>query len=671
MHTESDVHERLNAKLRLHDFYDGRTYAMPPTLQDALAVPIPRELVASWLFYAEKNAPTFPIKSLIWDIRRLVGGDYELAEEWLLPVLWEWKDSIADQLPEIWAEAARPYRDGEDMLVLRELASIYHHEETGLWVLSPDDDCPAETEAIKRLHILFNELDNAAIESLEIAAGITNPAALAAMLARPLLEITEADLATLSIRDRLRVENEILMARSEHQKKLHAALGPLVDHPELPLAQAETLAQFWAHLPSGKIIHESSRGLWASGSFDKHCGRVKDAMRAAGPGMLASTWLSQHRAVQSLGWDPGEPMIIENKVLTEAGWVHAPGSRSFNTYLPPTIVPRGGDVSRWLRHIEFIYPNEADHITKWFAHRVQRPGDKVNHGLVFIGDPGIGKDTAIEPVVAAIGPHNFRSITAARFFKSDFNGYLKSVLLRIDEVHDLGGESKYAFHDRTKPVLAAPPAAHEINEKFVPHHSARNVAGVILTSNHADALYLDRNDRRHFVCISERTKDDFPAGYFDDLYSWFENGGNEAVAHYLANLDLTGFNAKAPPPKTAGWHMVVAAGFAPESGDLADVLEVMGKPPAITLSMIRARTPPDSQLRLTFEDPKARRSIPKRLAEIGYVAVPNPDARDSGGRWRMPAGRIAIYARQELGEGDRLVAARQLTTAASLPPPIP
>jgi hypothetical protein len=44
---------------------------------------------------------------------------------------------------------------------------------------------------------------------------------------------------------------------------------------------------------------------------------------------------------------------------------------------------------------------------------VQRPGDKVNHGIVFIGDPGIGKDTAIEPVVAAIGPHNFKSITAA------------------------------------------------------------------------------------------------------------------------------------------------------------------------------------------------------------------------------------------------------------------
>ena len=465
------------------------------------------------------------------------------------------------------------------------------------------------------------------------------------------------------------VPTEIVERHKREREQYEAAiLGPLPNHPELPIGQAETLAQFWAHLPSGKIIHESSRGLWAAGSFDKHCGRIKDVKKTEGPGMLASTWLSQFRAVQSLGWDPGEAMIIEGRILKESGWVHTPGSRSFNTYLPPAIVRAKGDVAKWLDHLKFMYPSEADHIVLWFAHRVQRPGDKVNHGLVFIGDPGIGKDTAIEPVIAAIGAHNFRSITAARFFKSDFNGYLKSVMLRIDEVHDLGGESKYAFHDRTKPVLAAPPAAHEINEKFVPHHSARNVCGVILTSNHADALYLDRNDRRHFVCISDRKKEDFPDGYFDSLYAWFENGGNEAVAHFLANLDLSAFNAKAPPPKTAGWHSIVAAGLSPESGDLSDVIEAMGRPAALTLPMVKARTPGDSQLRLSFEDAKLRRAIPKRLGEAGYIAVANPDARDSGGRWRMLGGKTTIYALRELSETERLAAARMLSASALLPP---
>ena len=29
---------------------------------------------------------------------------------------------------------------------------------------------------------------------------------------------------------------------------------------------------------------------------------------------------------------------------------------------------------------------------QWFAHRVQRPGEKINHALVLGGDQGIGKD---------------------------------------------------------------------------------------------------------------------------------------------------------------------------------------------------------------------------------------------------------------------------------------
>jgi hypothetical protein len=206
----------------------------------------------------------------------------------------------------------------------------------------------------------------------------------------------------------------------------------------------------------------------------------------------------------------------------------------------------------------------------------------------------------------------------------------------------------------------------------VPHHSAVNVCGTILTSNHPDALYLPRDDRRHFVCVSTRTKGDFPDGYFDGLYAWFERGGNEAVAHFLAKLDQSAFNAKAAPPKTAGWQMIVAAGLAPESGDLSDVIEALGNPPALTLSMIKPKAPFGSQLRASFEDVKLRRAIPKRLGEAGYIAVPNPDAA-SDGRWRVPSGnewgipegKTTIYARRELSEDKRLTGARRLI----LPPP--
>jgi hypothetical protein len=89
---------------------------------------------------------------------------------------------------------------------------------------------------------------------------------------------------------------------------------------------------------------------------------------------------------------------------------------------------------------------------------------------------------------------------------------------------------------------------------------------------------------------------------------------------------------------------------------------------AVRASDAKARTQGDSQLRLLFEDAKLRRAIPKRLAECGYIAVANPEARESGGRWRMPGGKMTIYARQELSENERLTAARLLSSPASLPP---
>jgi hypothetical protein len=456
--------------------------------------------------------------------------------------------------------------------------------------------------------------------------------------------------------------------KCEREQYEASLLGPLPDHPELTFDQANALAKFWAHLPSGKMIYESTREMWSAGSLDKHIRRVKDAMTMEGPGMLASTWLSQNRFVKSMGWAPGELMIIEDKVLTNDGWLRSPGDKTFNRYVPPDIEHIQGDVSKWLDHIKFIYPKEADHIVRWCAHRVQRPGDKVNHALDFLGPPGIGKDTILVPVIAAIGSQNFKQVTAKVFYNSEWNDYLQSVILRINEVHDLGGESRYGFYDTTKDVITAPPETHRINTKHIPQYAAVNVCAVVMTSNHLDALYIPSDDRRHFVGVSTRTKEEFAPGYFDEMHAWFKSGGNEAVAHYLANLDLSAFNAMAPPPKTDGWHMVVAAGLAPESGDLTDAIERMSKPKAMTLQMIKANTPGDSQLRLSFEDPKLRKAIPKRLAEIGYVAVINPDARMSGGRWPIRGGKATIYARQELTEDERLAAARQLSMTESMPP---
>ena len=88
--------------------------------------------------------------------------------------------------------------------------------------------------------------------------------------------------------------------------------------------------------------------------------------------------------------------------------------------------------------------------------RVQRPEDKINHALVLGGKQGIGKDTLLEPVKQAVGPWNFCEVSPQQVL-GRFNGFLRSVILRVSEARDLGEFDRFAFYDHLKAFVAAPP----------------------------------------------------------------------------------------------------------------------------------------------------------------------------------------------------------------------
>ena len=217
---------------------------------------------------------------------------------------------------------------------------------------------------------------------------------------------------------------------------------------------------------------------------------------------------------------------------------------------------------------------------------MQRPHEKINHGLVLGGLQGIGKDTMLEPVKHAVGPWNFVEVSPQQML-GRFNGFLKSVVLRISEAKDMGEVDRFKFYDHMKTYLAAPPDVLRVDEKNLREHSVVNVCGVVMTTNHkTDGIYLPADDRRHFVAWSDATKDDFTEAYWNDLWSWYEREGFGHVAAYLAGLDLSGFNPKAPPPKTPAFWAIVDANRAPEDAELADVLDELGRPDAVTLAML-------------------------------------------------------------------------------------
>ena len=137
--------------------------------------------------------------------------------------------------------------------------------------------------------------------------------------------------------------------------------------------------------------------------------------------------------------------------------------------------------------------------------------------------------------------------------------------------------------------------------------------------------------------------------YWAGSWRWYDTGGDRHVAAYLASIDLSAFDPKAPPPKTEAFWAIVDASRAPEDAELADVLDILGNPDAVTLVKVQATATGGFQDWLC--DRRNRRQIPHRFEQCGYVPVRNDARRDR--LWVINGRRQVVY-----GQG-RLATARK------------
>jgi hypothetical protein len=446
------------------------------------------------------------------------------------------------------------------------------------------------------------------------------------------------------------------------------------DVPSAATGTGVTLKDFYAYMPEHNYIFAPARESWPGSSVDARIAPivVVDANglpvlneKGEAKKISASTWLDQNQSVEQMTWAPGLPMIIVDRLISNGGWIERPDVSCFNLYLPPTIVPGDAQMAGpWIDHVHKIYPDDADHIIVWLAWRVQKPEVKVNHALLLGSTAqGIGKDTLLEPVKRAVGPWNFEEVSPSQVM-GRFTGHLKRVILRINEARDLGETNRYQFYDHCKSFLAAPPDVLRVDEKHLREHSVLNCVGVVITTNHKmDGLFLSPEDRRHYVAWSNSVKEDFEQDYWTRLWGWINTGGDRHVAAYLHAYDLTKLDPKAPPPKTHAFWEIADANRASEDAELADVLDRMENPDAITLATIVAESTFNIDINAWLRDRKNRRIIPHRMDAIGYVPIRNPDADD--GLWKISEKRQVVYAKKALSIRDQLAAARALVVAAA------
>ena len=308
---------------------------------------------------------------------------------------------------------------------------------------------------------------------------------------------------------------------------------------------------------------------------------------------------------------------------------------------------------------------------RWCAHRVQRPHEKINHALVLGGKQGIGKDTLLEPVKHAVGAWNFNEVSPQQVL-GRFNGFLKSVILRVSEARDLGEFDRFAFYDHMKSHHRGA-ARRAAGRREEPHEYAiPNVCGVIITTNHkTDGIYPAGRRSPPFRRLVRPRQERLrrrPTGT--------SSGNGTAAAGSMSSRTTCttstspAFNPKAPPPQTEAFCEIVNASRSPEDAELADALDRLAEqskdypaddrhvtdkrqfwPTIVTVADVVAASS-NGEFNQWITDRKNSRKIPHRFEGCGYTPVRNPDA-DSG-LWRLNGHRQALYGRLTVAFGDRL-----------------
>jgi hypothetical protein len=428
---------------------------------------------------------------------------------------------------------------------------------------------------------------------------------------------------------------DIRRARAKREKRRKAK--GFVD--ELP--EAVRIEEFLYCSPENKYIFVPNGSLWPAPAVDKRLPWIG--------GTKPSTIIARTNPVEDMTWLPGEPLLIKHKLIVQGGVIEAPNKTMYNFYRGANFVRTNTDKANvWTDHIRYVYPNEADHIIKWFAYRCQHPDIKIEHALVLGGTFGIGKDTLLEPVLHALGPWNVASVAPTQMLER-FNGHLKSILLVINEARDLGDVNRPQFYERLKMIISSP-LPLLIDEKNRHPYYIKNLVGVIYTTNHkVGGIYLAPDDRRHLVAWSVREMDDFKPDYkqyFDAIWAVYNDGGRDAIASYLHSFDVSDFNPKAPPPKTEAFHEIVMASQSPDASELTDLLFKFGNPSITGLTDLCDMSVVDEKAVEWLRDKHNRRMWPRWFEASGYIIVRNPDAKD--GMWLVSGKKCMLYGRKDL-----------------------
>jgi hypothetical protein len=259
-----------------------------------------------------------------------------------------------------------------------------------------------------------------------------------------------------------------------------------------------------------------------------------------------SLWLNsvKRKEVRTLTFNPAD----------EALTVNPHGESALNTWRDFSFDTPPDDwrerAQPFVRHVEWLWVEEAGVFLDWQAHIVQKPGELPAFGFLHIAPTqGMGRNWVASVLARVLGNVTALGVDLASILNGGFNGTLAGKILAVvDEIDEGGPGGNYQRAQKLKSLITE--EVRTINPKFGRITHEFNVCRWLIFSNSLTALPLEGDDRRFYVSRC----DDRPraAEYYTELYKLRDDPQFIAsVAHYLRQRDISAFKPGAIPPINA------------------------------------------------------------------------------------------------------------------------
>jgi hypothetical protein len=224
----------------------------------------------------------------------------------------------------------------------------------------------------------------------------------------------------------------------------------------------------------------------------------------------------------------------------------APGAiigDAVNIWRPLVIDEAPGDVALFLDHLGKLLPDQRDRkiLLTYMQALVQYPGVKFQWAPVIQGVEGNGKTFLIQAMVHAVSERYAHRPKASQLTEK-FNGWMIGKLFIGVEEIKIPDHRREMIEDLKEWIT---------NDRIEIRHvggrkaMSENYANWMLTTNHKDAVPVNRNQRRFSILftaqqsVADIHRDGMTPEYFTRLYQWFKSGGGkQAIAHYLRHSQI-------------------------------------------------------------------------------------------------------------------------------------